>query len=131
MSTQEYRRSGWVTFAAIMMLAVGFGRIISGISYLGDSNDVNDFSNGVLGDNLWAWGIWDLIIAGLALYAGWSLLSRGAFGVIMAYIWAVVVIVQGFVGFRYAPWYSAAAITIAVLVLYGLSKESESTAEGM
>ena len=41
MSTSAYdTRSGWVTFAAIMMFAVGFARIISAITYFDDSNDV-------------------------------------------------------------------------------------------
>ena len=123
MSTQEYERSGWVTFAAVMMFAVAFARLISGISYLGDSNDVNDFSNALFGDNLWAWGIWDLCVSALAFFAGWSLLNRGPYGVVVAYIWAIVVIVQGFIGFVAAPWYSAAAITIGVLVVMGLSRE--------
>ena len=77
MSTQEYERSGWVTFAAVMMFAVAFARLISGISYLGDSNDVNDFSNALFGDNLWGSGIWDLCVSALAFFAGWSLLPAG------------------------------------------------------
>ena len=122
MSTQEYERSGWVTFAAIIMFAIAFARIISGISYLDDSNDVNNLTNALFGDQLWVWGIWDLIISALAFFAGWSLLTGGGYGFIVAYIWGVVVIVQGFIGFVAAPWYSAAAITLGVLVIYGLSK---------
>jgi hypothetical protein len=58
MSTQEYlAKSGWTMFAAIVMFSVGFLRIISGISYLSDSHKVNDFTLGLFGDNLWAWGI--------------------------------------------------------------------------
>jgi hypothetical protein len=126
MGTQEYRwTSGWVTFAALVMFAVGFFRLISGISYLANSHKVNDFSAGLFGDNLWVWGLWDLAIAALALYAGYSLLSNGQFGRIVAYIWAVVVIVNSFLIIRYAPWFAAAGITLAGLVIYGLSTTSD------
>ena len=70
MSTQQYERSGWVTFAAIIMFAVAFARIISGIGYLDDSNDVNDLTNALFGDQLWVWGIWDLCVSALAFFAG-------------------------------------------------------------
>ena len=107
--TSEKWTSGWLTFAAIMMYAVGFLRIISGISYLAN------------GDNMWAWGIWDLGIAALAIYAAYSLLSGGEFGRIVAYLWAILVIVNGFLILGQAPWYGAAAITLAGLVVYGLA----------
>jgi hypothetical protein len=126
MSTQEYRwTSGWVTFAAMVMFAVGFFRVLSGISYLADSHKVNDFSSGFFGDNLWAWGLWDLAIAALALYAGYSLLSSGQFGRIVGYIWGVVVIVNSFLIMRIAPWYAAAGIALAALVIYGLSTTND------
>jgi hypothetical protein len=126
MSMQDYRlRSGWVTFAALVMFAVGFLRLISGISYLADSHKVNDFSSGLFGDNLWAWGLWDLAIAALALYAGYSLLSNGEFGRIVAYIWGVVVIVNSFLIISYAPWFAAASIALGALVIYGLSTTSD------
>ena len=113
--------SGWITFAAIVLYAVGFFRIISGISYLVDSHKVNNFTLGLFGDNMWVWGLWDLGIAALAIYAAYSLLEGGEFGRIVAYIWAILVIVNGFLILAYAPWYGAIAITVAGLVVYGLA----------
>lgn len=131
MSTQTYRlSSGWVSFAAIVMFSVGFLRLISGISYLSDSHKVNDFTAGLFGDNLWAWGLWDLAIAALALYAGYSLLSGGEFGRIVAYIWGIVVIVNSFLIIGIAPWFAAASITLGALVIYGLASTSEKTGAG-
>jgi hypothetical protein len=122
--TSEKWTSGWITFAAIVMYAVGFLRIISGISYLADSHKVNNLTFGLFGDNMWAWGIWDLGIAALAIYAAYSLLEGGEFGRIVAYIWAILVIVNGFLILGAAPWYGAAAITLAGLVVYGLATTS-------
>jgi hypothetical protein len=128
MSTQAYsglNRPGWLTFAAVVMFAVGFMRIISALYYFADSNRVANLTLGAAGDNLWLWGLWDLIVAALALYAGFSLLSGNMFGRVVGYIWAIVVIVQSFLILEYAPWYGAAALTLAVLVVYALSSTSE------
>jgi hypothetical protein len=130
LSTQDYdTRSGWLTFAAIIMFSVAFIRIISAISYFDDSNDVANLTAGLFGDSLWAWGVWDLCIAALALFGGWSLLTGGGFGRVVGYIWGVVVIVNGFAVIEHAPWYAAGSITLAVLVIYGLSTTSGWRAE--
>jgi len=125
------RRSGWTMFAAIVLFSVGFLRIISGISYLSDSNKVNDLTLGLFGDSLWAWGLWDLGIAVVALYAGYSLLGNGTFGRVVAYLWAVLVIVNSFLIMAVAPWFAFTMIALAVLVVYGLAsspKEASASA---
>ena len=99
-----------MTFAAVLLFAVGFMRIISAISYLANSHRINDFTNGVFTGHMWAWGIWDGVIAALALYAGYSLLNNGGFGRFIAYAWAILVIVQSFLIIGLAPWYAAAMI---------------------
>jgi hypothetical protein len=132
MSAQEYEsRSGWLTFAAILMFAVGFARIVSAIRYFDDGQEINNLSAGLFGDSLWAWGVWDLCVAALALFGGWSLLSGGGFGRVVGYIWGVAVVVQGFLILEQAPWYGAAAIGVATLVIYGLATTSGWRAEGV
>jgi len=119
------KRPGWLTFAAVVMFAVGGIRIISGIAYLLDSNKVANLSSGLFGDNLFWWGLWDLGIAALALYAGYSLLSGGTFGRVIGYVWAIVVIMQSFLVLSYAPWYGFAAMLLAILVVFALSTTSD------
>ncbi len=121
-SMQAYAsRTGWIMLAAIVMFSVGVFRILSGISYLANSHKINDYTAGFFGDNMWAWGLWDLLIAAIAIWAAFSLLSGGEFGRIVAYIWAILVIVNSFLIIGIAPWFAAAMITLAVLVVYGLA----------
>jgi hypothetical protein len=131
MSTQmgayEERSSGWLGFAAIVMFAVGFFRLISAIAFFADSHKLNDLTNGLFGDNNWAWGIWDLCIAALAILAGLSILAGGGFGRFIGYLWAILVIVNSFAIVGIAPWYAALSITIAVLVIYGLASTPRGT----
>ena len=123
MSTDVYegRGSGWLEFAGVVLLAVGFFRIISAIAYFADSRKLNDLTNGLFSSHTWAWGLWDLGIAAVAIMAGFSLFTNGGFGRVVAYIWAVLVIVQSFTIINLAPWYGALSIAVAGLVVYGLS----------
>jgi len=114
-------RPGWLTFAAIVLFSVGFMRVISAIYYFADSNRVNNLTFGAFGSHLFLWGIWDLVIALLAVWAGWSLLQGETFGRVIGYGWAIIVIVQSFTIISYAPWFAFASLVLALFVIYGLS----------
>ena len=62
---------------------------------------------------------------GLALWAGYSLLSGNTFGRVIGYIWGMLVIVQSFMIISYAPWFGFAALLLATLVILALSATSE------
>lgn len=118
-------RPGWLTFAAVVMFAVGILRLISAIYYFADSARVNNVTLGAFGGHLFLWGIWDLIIALLAFWAGWSLLNGNTFGRVIGYIWAIIVIVQSFMLISYAPWFGFASLIVAMFVIYALSATSD------
>jgi hypothetical protein len=114
-------RTGWIELAAIVMFAVGFFRIIEAIAFFSKSHKLNDLSNGLFSSHVWAWGAWDLCIAALALYAGYSLVTGGKFGRVLTYIWAVFVIVNSFAVINNEPWFAVAMIALAAFVMYGLA----------
>ena len=128
MSTQTMtalKRPGWLTFAAVVMISVGFLRLISAISYFADSNKVNDLSHGVFGDQIWLWGLWDLAIAALAIWGGYSLLGGNTFGRVIGYIWAGLVLVQSFLILAWSPWFGFAAMLLSIVVMFAISATSE------
>ena len=130
MSTQTHadgRTSGWLVFAAIVMFAVGLFRIISGIAYLANSYKIDNLTNGLFSSHNWAWGVWDLAIAALAILAGLSILAGGGFGRVIGYIWAVLVIVQSFTIINIVPWFASLAIILAALVVYALAAHPRET----
>jgi hypothetical protein len=124
---QAPRQSGWLTFAAIILFAVGGLRVISGIAYLADSVKVANLNNGLFGDNLFWWGIWDLGIAAVAIYAGYSLLGNNEFGRVVGYLFAVLVIIQSFLIITWAPWFAFGMIVLAVMVIYALATSESAT----
>ena len=124
-ATTQVRRPGWVTFAAVLLFAVAFVRIISAINYFGDGSEINDLAGSAFSQHLWVWGIWDLCLAGLALLAGVSLLGGGGFGRVIAYVWGIWVIVQSFMIISLTPWFAVTMIALAALVIYGLASTSD------
>jgi hypothetical protein len=129
-ATQTYEEdttSGWLGFAAIVMFAIGFFRIIEAIAFFANSHKINNFANGLFSGHTAYWGVWDLLIAAAAILAGMSILAGGAYGRWIGYIWAVLVIVQGFTVINLAPWYGALSITLAALVIYALAANPRET----
>jgi hypothetical protein len=132
MTTQAYsalRRPGWLTFAAVVMFSVGVLRAITALYYFADSARVNNLTGGAFGTHVFLWGIWDLAIAVLAIWAGYSLLNGNMFGRIVAYFWAGLVLIQGFLILASAPWFGFGAILLAILVMYAISVSANYGAE--
>jgi hypothetical protein len=128
MTTQVYsglNRPGWLTFAAVVLFSVGFLRVISAIYYFADSARVTNVTGGAFGSHLVLWGLWDLLIAALAFWGGYSLLAGETLGRVVAYAWAILVIVESFMIISWAPWFGAAALALAILVIYAVSATSE------
>lgn len=120
------QRPGWLTYAAIVMFAIGVERGIVAIYYFAGSVRVAtpQLRLGAFGGHLFLWGIWELVIAGLAFWASSSLLRGDPFGRVIGYIWAIVVIVENFLSINVSPWSSTASLVIAILVIYALSTTS-------
>jgi uncharacterized membrane protein len=75
--------------------------------------------------NFVLWGIVDSIIALIALYAGIDLLRGGGFGRAMAYVFAVVGAIRWLFVIPAAPILAVVVITLCVMVIYALSKDSD------
>ena len=118
---ESTRRPPWLTFAAVILFAVGVVRIITGIGYLAHSTKVANLSYGLFGSSVAWWGVWDLCVAALAFIAGAALLRGNIVGRLIGYAWAGLVFIQSFVIMSYAPWYGFAALIVSVLVVYAIT----------
>jgi hypothetical protein len=123
----NFNRPGWLTFAAVVMFAVGVMQAISGIYFLANSTRIAAVDGGAFGHHTVALGIWELVIAVLSLAGGYSLLAGHTFGRVIGYLWATLVVVESFLLFRSAPWYAFAALLLGVLVIYAISSTSDWT----
>jgi hypothetical protein len=120
-----HRRPGMLTFAAIMMFVVaGLEALSALLSFAGTGWWVTEAGN-LLYANFVFWGILDLIIAIIALYAGIDLLRGGSFGRAMGYIFAIVAAIRWLFVIPAAPVLAVVIIALCVMVVYALATHSD------
>src|SRR5215213_8909606 len=119
-------RPGLVTYAAIMLFALGGFHLLVAISEFADSTwvlsrlDIELFIPILL-----IWGVIDLLIGATGLYAGFSIIRGGTFGWIMGVTFATVGMVRWLFYIPVAPVLAVAVIALDILVIYGLVKHSD------
>jgi hypothetical protein len=125
-----HRRPGMLTFAAVMMFVVaGLEGLSALLNFAGTGWWVTDAGNLVYA-NFVFWGILDLIIAIIALYAGIDILRGGTYGLIVGYLFAVVGAIRWLFVIPAAPVLAVVVIVLCVMVVYGLAEHSDYFDEG-
>jgi len=125
MTETTYKRPGLVTFASIMMFIAGGLLLVWSIEEFANAAWLKDVSFGLFGQQFIIWAVADLILAIVALVAGYSIWQGGRFG---WWIGMIVAVIGAMRWFFYMPWAPLAAlvgITIDVLIIYGLSTHQE------
>ena len=119
-------RPGLVTYAAIMLFALGGLHFLVAISEFADSTWVlSRLDIELFIPILFIWGVIDLLIGAIALYAGFSILRGGTFGWITGYTLATMGIVRWFFYIPVAPVLADVVIVLAIFVIYGLVKHAD------
>src|SRR5215217_8565530 len=107
------RRPDLVTFAAIIMFTLGCFHVLLAISEFANSTwvlsrlDIELFIQSLI-----IWGIFDLVIGLVALFAGASILRGGAFGWITGYAFAALGVIKWLF---YIPASPVLAVVVIVL----------------
>src|SRR5687767_2574330 len=115
------RRPGMVTFAAVVMFMVaGFEALAALLAFAGTGWWVTDAGNLVYA-NFVLWGVLDLNIALIALYAGIDLLRGGTFGRVMGYLFAGLGAIRWLFVIPAAPILAVVVIALCVMVIYALA----------
>ena len=91
MDNSTSRHSGWVTFAAVMVIIVGLYNVLSGAAAIAESESVTAQLNEVLYSiNIETWGWFWLIVGVAQLITAILLLSRSTMGAVIAITGALV-----------------------------------------
>jgi hypothetical protein len=112
--------SGWVIFAAVMLLILGVLNIIWGIAAIADSKFFVQDQKYIL-SNLNAWGWITLLIGVLQLLAGFSLWSGNLYGRIMAIFFASLSALAALLSIPAYPFWSLAIFALDIIVIYQVS----------
>src|SRR5829696_9201567 len=120
-----HRRPGILTFAAVIMFVVaGLEALTALLAFVGTGWWVTSMGDLVYA-NFVVWGIVDLVIALIALYAGIDLLRGGSFGRGMGYLFAIVGAIRWLFVIPAAPVLAVVVIALCVMVVYALAKHSD------
>ena len=109
--------SGWIPFAGIMLMLVGFFNVIDGIAAISDSKYL---VNQLLFANLHAWGWFFLIWGVIQVFAGFAVLGGATWGAILGVATAFFNIIAQLSWARAYPVWALSAIVLDVLVIYAL-----------
>lgn len=120
------RRSGWLTFAGIVLIGAGLYSAIAGIAAIGDDDTLQGQATEVLyGIDLSTWGWFWLIIGILQIVAGVLIFGRNVWGLYLGVLFASIsAVMTVFVMFTFPLW-AIAVLTLDFLVLYGLLTRSD------
>jgi hypothetical protein len=110
-------RSGWVTFAGVMLLLAGVLNVIYGIAAIGDSKFFVQDQKYIL-SNLNTWGWVTLVIGALQLIAAFSLWGGGLFGRAIAILAASLSAIAALLSIPAYPFWSLAIFAIDIIVIY-------------
>jgi hypothetical protein len=118
-------RPGVLTFAAVVMFVVAGFEVLSALLAFAGSGWWVTSTGDLVYTNFVFWGILDLLIALIALYAGIDLLRGGAFGQGMGYLFAIVGAIRWLFVIPAAPVLAVVVIALCVMVVYALAKHSD------
>jgi hypothetical protein len=109
--------AGWLTFAGIMLIMVGFFNVIDGIAAIGNSKYL---TNQLLFANLDAWGWFFLIWGILQILAGFAIFGGSTWGAIVGIVTAFFNAIAQLAWAGTYPVWAISAIVLDVLIIYGL-----------
>ena len=116
----ETRGEGWVLFAGILVLILGFMNTIWGIAAIDGSSFFTDEGRFVVFDDLNTWG-WFMLIVGIAqLFAAFSIWSGNTYGRVIGVATASVNALILLFTVNAFPFAAFMLFIADILVIYGL-----------
>jgi hypothetical protein len=113
-------RSGWVTFAGVMLCIAGVLNIIYGIAALGDSSFFLANTRFIL-SNLNTWGWVTLVLGLFQLFAAFSLWSGGLYGRIVGILAASLSAIAALLSIPAYPFWSLALFAIDIVIIHQIA----------
>ena len=109
--------AGWIGFAGIMLILVGFFNVIQGISAIANSDYL---VNQLLFSNMDAWGWFFLIWGVIQIFAGFAVIGGAAWAAIVGIVSAFFNAIAQLAWVNANAVWAVCAIVIDVLIIYGL-----------
>ncbi|HSC90531.1 MAG TPA: hypothetical protein VLB86_02625 [Gaiellaceae bacterium] len=125
-SRDEPEVSGWalggVSFAATMLVVIGFFQVIAGLTAIFDDEFFVVTRNYTFDLDVTAWGWIHLILGVLLVITGLALYARAAWAAITALVLAVFSAIDNFFFIPYYPFWALLLIALNVWVIWALTR---------
>ena len=109
--------TGWVGFAGVMLVLVGFFNIIQGIAAIGNSDYV---VNQLLFANMDAWGWFFLIWGVIQIWAGIAVMRKATWAALVGIVTCFFNAIAQLSSSSTFPFWSLTILAANVLCIYGL-----------
>ena len=120
-SSQVTAWVGWVWFAGIVLVTIGFFNAISGLVAVFSPNSLVGVSDaGIVVLDVSTWGWIHLVIGVLLVLPGFALRSRKGWARMVAIVLVVINAIAQFTTLQVTPWWSLVTIVLDVFVLWAL-----------
>jgi hypothetical protein len=113
-------RSGWVTFAAVLLVIGGVLNIIYGIAAIGDSRFFVNDQKYIL-SNLHTWGWVSLVLGVIQLTAAFSLFGGGLYGRIIGIGAASLSAIASLLSIPAYPFWSLAIFALDIVIIHQIA----------
>jgi hypothetical protein len=114
------RGDGWMFFAGVMIMIVGFLNVIYGIAAIDDSTFFTGDNRFVIFDSLNTWGWFFLIVGILQLFASFSIWNRNPYGRVIGIATASVNAMILLFTVNAFPFAAFMVFLVDVMIIYGL-----------
>jgi hypothetical protein len=117
------QHSGWLTFAAVILVLAGIMRLFDSIWAFRakGSLDTSNSAHATLGSSVRAYGWWWLIIGILLILAGFAVLQRSQLARWIGIVAAAISTLGALAWIPYFPVWSFLYAAISILVIYALA----------
>ena len=114
------QRSGWVTFAGVLLLIAGVLNVIYGIAAIGNSSFfINDTQYILSGLKTWGWVA--LVLGVLQLIAAFSLWGGGLYGRIIGIGAAGLSAIDALLSIPAYPFWSLAIFALDIVIIHQIA----------
>jgi hypothetical protein len=124
--------SGWTTgfviFAASIMILIGIFQAISGLAAIFENEFYVVTDNYVFDLDVTAWGWIHLVLGVVILFAGWGIFSGATWARVTGIVLAILAAVANFFFIPYYPIWSIVIIALCIAVIWALAKWDQEVA---
>lgn len=114
------QRSGWVTFAGILLMLSGTLNVVYGIAGVSKSKFFNQNADYIF-SNLKTWGWITLCIGIIEILAAGSLWRGGLFGRVMGIVAASLAAIAALLAIPAYPFWSLAIFALSIVIIHQIS----------